>query len=97
MNKSIEDKVQEFEEKWHDNGDERYGRAKHNNTILRYQLDWLRDALTSTHNEALESAIEEVNGYMEAAGRLLASGDCVMAAKTIKNRLVSLKLKENNE
>ena len=49
--------MEEFEEKWKDKGDERYGLVKHNNTILQRQIDWLSTALDTVRRETLNEAI----------------------------------------
>ena len=58
-----------FEEKWQDKGDERYGLAKHNNTILNRQLDEIADMLSSAHTLGRQSVIEEVRKWAKEEGR----------------------------
>lgn len=65
----IDDKLAEFEEKWLDKGDERLGTSKHNNTVVRLQLDWLRTALEEAQQDALKNqpSPEEVRSAFEQA------------------------------
>lgn len=57
---NITEILKEFEKKYHDNGDERYGLSKHNNTILDQQLDFLQEKL-----EALLGEIQEEIEYQK--------------------------------
>lgn len=66
--------VAEFEEKWYDHGDERYGLAHQNNVILQRQCDWLRAALTEAH-AAGEARLEEVRRLSYEAGKLAGASD----------------------
>lgn len=56
--------LREFEEKWEDKGDDRYGLVKHNNTILQHQLDWLSTALDTVAREAREEAFKEATNIV---------------------------------
>jgi hypothetical protein len=60
MNTDIEGIVEEFEKEFWDNGDERYGWVKHNNTIVQRQIDWLRTTLQSQADK-YEREIKELH------------------------------------
>lgn len=42
---NIVDAIDSFEREFHNEGDERYGTIKHENTVLQYMVDFLRGAL----------------------------------------------------
>lgn len=65
VNDHIEEEINEFEKRWHDPGDERYGLVKHNNTLISRQMNWLRDSLQSVAQIAKKEALERVNEVME--------------------------------
>jgi hypothetical protein len=54
----VEKAINEFEKEFWDNGDERYGWVKHNNTIVQRQIDWLRTALTAMYEKGLRDGRE---------------------------------------
>lgn len=49
-----------FWEKFGDKGDERFGLAKHNNTIIQHQVDFLRDEFHKAFEAGRKAGIEEV-------------------------------------
>lgn len=78
--------VAEFEAKWFDHGDERYGLARHNNGILRQQLDWIRSALDAAYRAGeagKEAAVAEAKRQVwRKAFRCLAPASDVALAFT---------------
>lgn len=51
--------MEKIEEKYRDKGDERYGRVKHNNTMLQHLIDDFREVLSSQRKE-LAGKIEAI-------------------------------------
>jgi hypothetical protein len=54
------EKLEAFEEKWRDKGDERYGLVKHNNNVLQRQVDEIQDMLTAAFTRGREEVLGEV-------------------------------------
>jgi hypothetical protein len=64
MHPPISSIIEEFEKKFEDKGDERYGLVKHNNTVLQHQIDFLRSSLTSY----TEGLVKELEGMKKIEG-----------------------------
>ena len=50
--------LDDFEEEFRDKGDEQFGLAKHNNTVVQRQRDWLTEKLNFFLNES--SVVEDI-------------------------------------
>ena len=63
--RSVNEIVEEFEAKYYNHGDERYGTVKAENTMLQHQCDWLTQTLQAERQKRDEVVEVERERMME--------------------------------